>query len=342
MGYNNFKNILCYKGVFKMAELRFNPLTKDWVMIASHRQNRPQMPKDWCPFCPGSGKVPDHFDVYEYDNDFPALSQNPPVPDDVATEIYKTAPSYGKCEVILYSPEHTVTLPELSVDHVRKLVDLWCERYEVMKADEKIKYVFIFENRGEVVGVTMPHPHGQIYGYSFIPKKIELEVNSSKEHFDKTGRCLFCDMLKDEYSAKDRIIFENDDFVVFLPFYSAYPYGINIASKSHKHSISQFTDTERTNLAKAVREAAGTLDNLFGYTFPYMMCIQQSPVNSGDMSDFCHFHIEFYPPMRSADKQKFNASSETGAWAHCNPTAPEEKAKELREAHKKYIENDNK
>ena len=91
-----------------------------------------------------------------------------------------------------------------------------------------------------------------------------------------------------------------------------------------------------------MREAAGTLDNLFGYTFPYMMCIQQSPVNSGDMSDFCHFHIEFYPPMRSADKQKFNASSETGAWAHCNPTAPEEKAKELREAHKKYIENDNK
>ena len=186
------------KEFLKMAELRFNPLTKDWVMIASHRQNRPQMPKDWCPFCPGSGKVPDRFDVYEYDNDFPALSQNPPVPDDVATEIYKTAPSYGKCEVILYSPEHTVTLPELSVDHVRKLVDLWCERYEAMKADEKIKYVFIFENRGEVVGVTMPHPHGQIYGYSFIPKKIELEVNSSKEHFDKTGHCLFCDMLKDE------------------------------------------------------------------------------------------------------------------------------------------------
>ena len=139
-----------------------------------------------------------------------------------------------------------------------------------------------------------------------------------------------------------KVVFENDDFVVFLPFYSAYPYGINIASKAHKHSIAEFTDSERTNLAKAVREAAGTLDNLFGYTFPYMMCIQQSPVNSGDMSQFCHFHIEFYPPMRSADKQKFNASSETGAWAHCNPTAPEQKAEELRDAHKKYVENDNK
>ncbi|MBQ2754464.1 MAG: galactose-1-phosphate uridylyltransferase, partial [Clostridia bacterium] len=112
-----------------MAELRYNPLTNDWVMIASHRQNRPQMPKDWCPFCPGSGQVPDHFDVLKYDNDFPALSQTPPVPDNVKTDFYKTAPSYGKCEVILYSPEHTVTLPELPVDHVVKLVNLWEERY---------------------------------------------------------------------------------------------------------------------------------------------------------------------------------------------------------------------
>ena len=162
-----------------MAEIRYNPLTNDWVMIASHRQGRPQMPKDWCPFCPGSGKVPDHFDVYEYDSDFPALSQNPPAPDDVKTDFYKTAPSYGKCEVILYSPEHTVTLPELPLDHVVKLVNLWTERYIALKADEKIKYVFIFENRGEVVGVTMPHPHGQIYGYPFIPKKIALEMENS-------------------------------------------------------------------------------------------------------------------------------------------------------------------
>ena len=96
-----------------MAELRWHPLTKDWVMIASHRQARPQMPKDWCPFCPGSGKVPDDYEVYEYDNDFPALSQNPPVPDDVATDFFRTKEAYGKCEVILYSPGHTTTLPEL-------------------------------------------------------------------------------------------------------------------------------------------------------------------------------------------------------------------------------------
>ena len=318
-----------------MAELRYDPLTNDWIMIASHRQNRPQMPKDWCPFCPGSGKVPDDFDVLEYDNDFPALSQNPPVPDDVAAGPYKTAPCHGKCEVILYSKEHTVTLPELPLPHVRKLVDLWCERHNIISADEKIKYVFIFENRGEVVGVTMPHPHGQIYGYPFIPKKLELECASMKKHKKETGKCLICNMMETEISEKKRIIFENEDFVVFIPFFSAYPYGLYIVSKAHKQYITEFTEREKDNLAAAIKNAAGTLDSLFDYTFPYMMCMHQAPVNSGDVSDF-HFHIEFYPPMRSRDKQKFNASSETGAWAHCNPTCPEEKAEELRAAYKKF------
>ena len=192
-----------------MAELRWHPLTKDWVMINSARQGRPQMPKDWCPFCPGSGKVPDDYEVYKYDNDFPALSQNPPVPDDVANDFFKVSENYGKCEVILYSPGHTTTLPELTDEHVGKLVDLWCERFEDLSSDEKIKYVFIFENRGELVGVTMPHPHGQIYGYPFVPKKIELEVDSAKEYYEEHKSCIFCDMLKAEKDFEKRIIFEN-------------------------------------------------------------------------------------------------------------------------------------
>lgn len=323
-----------------MAELRWNPLIKDWVMIASHRQNRPQMPKDWCPFCPGSGKVPDTFEVLKYDNDFPALSQTPPEPDDVATGLYKTKPAYGKCEVILYSPEHTITLPELPTPHVRKLVDLWTERFAELSKDENIKYVFIFENRGAVVGVTMPHPHGQIYGYSYIPKKLELELAACKEHHAETSHCLICDMLSDEVADGRRVIMENEDFIAFLPFFSEYPYGLYIAAKSHKQNLTQFTDREKDNLAKIVRACAGTLDNLFDYPFPYMMCMYQNPVNSEDVSEYYHFHIAFYPPMRSADKQKFNASSETGAWAHCNPTAPEEKAEELRTAYQKFLSKD--
>lgn len=305
-------------------------------MIASHRQNRPQMPKDYCPFCPGSGKVPDEFDVYEYDNDFPALSQTPPEPDDVANDFFKVKEAYGKCEVILYSPEHTVTLPELPTEHIRKLVDLWIERFNVISSDEKIKYVFIFENRGDVVGVTMPHPHGQIYGYSIVPKKLELEVESAKEYHAENDKCIFCEMLSKETEDGRRIVFESEHFTVFLPFFCEYPYGVYIMSKRHIGNISQFTEEEKSDFAEVLRLTTGMLDSLFGYKFPYMMCMHNAPVNGEDTTDYYHFHVEFFPPMRSADKQKFNASSETGAWAHCNPTAPEAKAIELREALERF------
>ena len=185
--------------------------------------------------------------------------------------------------------------------------------------------------------MTMPHPHGQIYGYSNIPKKIELELASSKEHFEKTGHCLICDMLKEELDFGKRVIIENDDFAAVLPFFTEYPYGMYIISKNHKQNLAEMTEQEKHNLACILKETTGTFDALFDYPFPYMMCMHQNPVNSEDTSDYYHFHIEFFPPMRSADKQKFNASSETGVWAHCNPTAPEEKAEELREAYQRYL-----
>ncbi|MHB8964156.1 MAG: galactose-1-phosphate uridylyltransferase [Saccharofermentanales bacterium] len=319
-----------------MAELRWNPFLQDWVMIASHRQERPQMPKNWCPFCPGSEKVPDGFTVLKYDNDFPALSMQPPVPDDVADSFFRTAPSYGKCEVILYTPEHTKSLSQLSAANVAELIDLWCERYIELSGDEKVKYVFIFENRGEVVGVTMPHPHGQIYAYPFTPKRISIEKKAMDEYRTGTGRCLHCDNLEHETAYGRRIIYRNASFVVFLPFYSEYPYGINIVPIRHYGTMTDMTIEERHDFALALIVSAGTLDSLFDKPFPYMMCFHNPPVHS-DMSDDWHFHVEFFPPMRSEFKQKFNASSETGAWAHCNPTAPEEKAEELKSACTKFL-----
>ena len=322
-----------------MSELRYHPLIDDWVMIAASRQGRPQMPKDWCPFCPGSGKVPDDFDVYEYDNDFPALQQDAEVPAaDLCGPLFRNATGHGKCEVILYSPKHTVTLPELPVPHIRKLVDLWCERFTAISADPEVKYVFIFENRGAAVGVTMPHPHGQIYGYPWVPKKLQLETENCEKYFLNKKHCLICDMRQAEEDAGKRLIFKNDSFTVFLPYFCEYPYGVYVVSNAHKQYITQLTDQERDDLAAILKETAGTLDALFGYTFPYMMCMHQAPVNTGkDYFDNYHFHIEFFPPMRSADKIKYNASSETGAWAHCNPTSPEEKAEELRQAHEKFL-----
>ena len=306
-------------------------------MINSKRQGRPAMPKDWCPFCPGSGKVPEHYDVLKYDNDFPALSQNPPEPDPVATDFFKVRPAYGKCEVILYSPGHTTTIPDLTDDHMKKLVDLWCQRYEDISSDPNIKYVFIFENRGKLVGTTMPHPHGQIYGYSVIPKKIQLEVKSAKEYMEEKGHCLFCDMVKAEQDFGKRIIFESEHFVVFLPFFTEYPYGVYLQAKRHVSHISQLTEEEKQDLGIVLKHTVGMFDTLFHKEFPYMMCMHNAPVNGEDVDKCYHFHIQFFPPLRSADQQKFNASSETGAWAHCNPRCPEETSEELRNAYKEYM-----
>jgi UDPglucose--hexose-1-phosphate uridylyltransferase len=325
-----------------MAELRWNPMIQDWVIIASHRQNRPNMPKDWCPFCPGKDKkVPEDYDVYDYNNDFPALSQYPPPPDapfaETASDIYNVAPSYGKCEVILFSPDHYGRLCDLSVAHIRRIVDLWSNRFNAMAADPKIKYVFIFENRGEMVGVTMPHPHGQIYGYSKLPKKIELELDSAREFFDKEGKCLFCRINEEEMSFGERIVAENDSFITYVPFFADYAYGTYISCKSHKKNITEFTDKERNDLADMIKKITGAYDHLFAnvHSFPYMMCMHNAPVNTediGDIDSYFHWHIEFYPTMRDSQRQQFMASSETGVWAHCNPTVPEEKAAELREA----------
>lgn len=320
-----------------MAELRYNQLLGDYVMIASHRQSRPQMPKDYCPFCPGSGKVPDDYDVFAYDNDFPALLPKPPTPDDVDNgSLFNTSPSFGKCEVILYSKDHNKTLPDLSVEHITKLVDLLQTRIKEISKDKHIKYIMPFENKGEVVGVTIPHPHGQIYGYSWIPQRIKQKIEMMNRYYEKSGNCLLCEMLKEEIEDGRRIIFENNSFVCFLPFASEYPYGVMLLPKKHNACMLSFNEDVKKDFADALKKTTMMFDKLFDTQFPYMMCLYNEPVNSEeDFSNKWHFHVEFFPPMRSKEKQKFNASSETGANASCNPTAPEDMAKELKAAYEK-------
>jgi UDPglucose--hexose-1-phosphate uridylyltransferase len=319
-----------------MAELRWNPLLKTYTMVASNRQKRPHLPKDWCAFCPGEGKkVPENYDVFKYDNDFPTLKQNPDIPDLKDTDLYKSAENYGKCEVILYSPEHNKTLPELSLEHIYKLVKLWEERFSELSKDSNIKYIFPFENRGEEVGVTMPHPHGQLYAYSWIPLKIKLELDNCKEYYEENKSCLFCDMNKEEENFKERIVYENDSFLTYIPFFTDYPFGAFIVNKNHKGNFTQFTDKEKWDLAETLKNLTGGFDKIFDRLFPYMMCIHQTPVNSeeyNDSNNYYHFHIEFYPPLRDKDKIKWYASSEMGAWAAANTLAVEETAPILKKA----------
>ncbi len=323
-----------------MSELRWNPLLKTYTLIASNRQARPNMPKEWCPFCPQYGKVPHNYDVHIYENDFPALTQVPREKDSADQWLYTSTENYGVCEVVLYSPDHTVTLPQLSEEHIHKLVELWTERTKVLSRDPKIKYVFVFENRGEEVGVTMPHPHGQIYGYPFIPLKLQTELNSCKEYFSINKRNMMLDMNEEEIKFQQRVIFENESFICFLPFFTDYPYGVFISAKRNRSTFLDFTEVEKKDLATILKIVTGGLDSLFDKPFPYMMCVHQAPFNSPEYngsSNYFNFHIEFYPPLRNENTIKHYASSEMGAWAATNTRMAEETAIELRTAVEKFI-----
>jgi len=318
-----------------MSELRWNPLLRTYTMVAANRQNRPHMPKDWCPFCPSSGKVPKEFDVYLYPNDFPVLSQAPDEAMSINSNIYHSEQAYGKCEVILYSPEHEASLHQLSLPHITKLVQLWKSRFIELKKDDKIKYIFPFENKGEEVGVTMPHPHGQLYGYGFVPLKIKTELDSCKAYYQSHEHCLFCQMNEEELADARRIITQNEHFIAYLPYFTDYPYGVFIVSKAHKGSFADFNTDEEIALVHILKQITGAFHHIYNRPFPYMMCIHQVPVNSSayaDCENYYHFHIEFYPPLRAKNKIKWYASSEMGAWAAANVVAVEDSANVLRMA----------
>jgi UDPglucose--hexose-1-phosphate uridylyltransferase len=214
---------------------------------------------------------------------------------------------------------------------------LWIERFNYYKNFSEIKYIFLFENRGKEVGVTMSHPHGQLYAYPFVPQKIEVELKNSRNYFDKNNRNLFDDMIREEMRDKKRIILETPTFIVYLPFFTDYPYGIFIVSKKENLYINDFSILEQQELAILLKKVVKMFDNLFDKLFPFMMCIHQGVVNTQEFSEemqrkYYRFHIEFYPPLRNENTIKYYASSEMGAWAATNTKNVEVTAIELRNA----------
>jgi len=311
-----------------MTELRWNPTVREWVSTASHRQDRPLLPEAWCPFCPDSGRVPKDYDVYIYPNDFPAFSIPAPDPAIAGDDFYRVSRSHGRCDVVLYHPDHNTSLPELPLDHLVKLVRLWRRRFTELKATPGIRYVLIFENKGAVIGVTMPHPHGQIYAFPFIPPRLKMELAAAQAHQRARKRCLFCDILKKERHDGRRIIAENRSFSAFIPFYARWPYEVHIFARRHVSALDEFKPAEERGLAEILKRVTQKYDNLFQMSFPYMMLLHQAPTR-GKFPHF-HFHIEFYPPHRSRDKLKYLASVESGSGTFLNDSLAEEKAAELR------------
>ncbi|HEX8708949.1 MAG TPA: galactose-1-phosphate uridylyltransferase [Pyrinomonadaceae bacterium] len=319
-----------------MSELRWNPLLGEWLATATNRQERTFLPPaDFCPLCPTKEggfptEVPESsYDMVVFENRFPSLRPDPPAPAVEASGLYPVRPARGVCEVLLYSANHNSTLAGEPVEQLYKLVQVWADRFAELGALDFVNYVFEFENKGEAIGVTIHHPHGQIYAYPFIPPRIERELEQSRAHTRATGRCLLCDIIAEERQDGRRIVAGNGSFVAYVPFFARYPYEVHIASVRHLQALTDLGRAEQRELAALLKTVLAAYDRLFDISFPYMMVLHQRPSDGGSY-DYYHFHIEFYPPLRTATKLKYLAGSETGAGMFINDTLAEEKAAELR------------
>ena len=316
-----------------MPELRWNPVLEEWVITASARQDRPIIGKrSSCPFCPGAPEIKKDYDLLVLKNKFPSFSDMPSRPAVKGSGMYKTASASGICEVVLYSSDHGSTLSKQSVAHIERLVSLGKERTVALEKNRKIKYVFIFENKGEVIGVSLSHPHGQIYGFPFIPPRIGKELESARRFHGKNHKCLFCEILKTEMKDGRRLVYKNGSFAAFIPFYARWPYEVHIYPKAHIQSLADFSKTQEKDLAKALKTVLAAYDRLFGFSLPYMMVVHQRP--SGSRFGYYHFHIEFYPPHRASDKLKYLGGVESGSGTFINDSHAEQTAAELRRAKK--------
>jgi len=319
-----------------MSDMRWNPVMGEWVVTATHRQDRTFLPPaGYCPLCPtAEGGFPTEisepsYEMVVFENKFPSLRLTPGEPTVQGTELMPVRPSLGYCEVVLYSSDHKGSLAELPLQKIQHLVRVWKDRYEELGSKPEIDYVFIFENKGEAIGVTIHHPHGQIYAFSYLPPRIERELTNEANHFEKTGKCLHCEILKQEFEEKKRIVVETEMFVAIIPFYARYPYEVHLYAKKHLAALDQFSEDEQDDLAKALSILLKKYDGLWGFSMPYMMVMHQKPTDGKDWPG-CHFHIEFYPPLRTPEKLKYLAGCESGAGTFVNDTLPEVKAAELR------------
>ncbi|HLS90837.1 MAG TPA: galactose-1-phosphate uridylyltransferase [Limnochordia bacterium] len=320
-----------------MSEMRWHPLLRQWVVTATHRQERTyKPPKEYCPFCPTQpGAFPtevpaSEYEIVVFENRFPSFRREPPEPDVEGSELYPVRPAQGVCEVVLYSQDHDATLREMPVQHIDRLVQVWTDRYIELGSRPEIEYVFIFENKGDAVGVTLHHPHGQIYAFPYIPPIPQAELDAGREHREKTGRCLMCDIVAEERQGP-RVIWESAHFSAYVPFFARYPFEVHIAAKEHLPSLAEMSREQQTGLAQAIKTVGTAYDYLFGFPLPYMMVMHQKPTDGREHPD-AHFHVEFYPLNRTADKLKYLAGCESGAGTFITDMAPETQAQRLREA----------
>lgn len=302
---------------------RFNPLTREWVLVSPHRARRPWLGKveksvapaqlafdPACYLCPGNPRVegvrnPDYKSTFVFDNDFPALLPNVPAAAVDEEGLIVARSEAGTSRVVCFTPRHDLTIPRMSVEETRRVIDVWAEQYLELGARPAILHVQIFENRGALMGASNPHPHCQIWTNAQLPNIPAREMESQREYRERHGSCLLCRYLQLELARDERIVCANDDFVALVPYWAVWPFETMILSRRHVQDLAQLDNRERNQLAELMRRLTIRYDNLFETAFPYSMGFHQRPTD-GETHPEYHLHAHYLPPLlRSATVQKF-------------------------------------
>jgi UDPglucose--hexose-1-phosphate uridylyltransferase len=318
------------------SEVRRDPLTNEWVAMAAHRQTRTyKPPADLCPLCPSvPGKpteIPESsYDVAVFENRFPSFAEHvPDVPSTVdGMDMVARAVGRGRCEVVCFTSDHNTSFGELSPHRVRTVVDVWADRTTAFGEIPGVAQVFPFENRGEEIGVTLSHPHGQIYGYPFITPKTERMLSVAQEYLTQHGTHVMGDVLAAERAAGTRIVAESEHWTAFVPAAARWPVEVHVVPHRQVPDLPALTDAERDDFAHLYLEVLHRLDALYDRPLPYIAAWHQAPVRSG--RDLAWLHLEVFSVLRTKDKLKYLAGSESGMGVWINDTTPEQIAERLR------------
>ncbi|MFP3215773.1 MAG: galactose-1-phosphate uridylyltransferase [Vulcanisaeta sp.] len=314
----------------QVMELRWDPILREWVLVSNIRRFRPWQPTNYCPFCPGGPETGYGWRALILENKYPMLMENPPEPSN--HWFYLTAKSVGRCYVVVETPEHNIDdLSDLPTDQIEYVLRMIINKAREESGKDYAYYFLWFRNKGREIGVSLTHPHSQIYVLPFIPSRVEREIESAREYFAKNGKCLFCDVINAEVRDGVRIIYENEHWVSFMPFYSHWPFEVHIYPRRHVQLIMELTDEEVRSLALALKVSLCGLTHLFrSKSMPYILVLHQAPLKGS--YPFYHLHIEIYGILREEDKMKYAAGMEVGGGNFTYDAVPEENAQRLRDS----------
>lgn len=327
---------------------RLNALTGEWVLVSPQRAERPWQGRveraapdsrvehdAACYLCPGNARArgvenPSYGGVYVFDNDFPALLPDAGAADMGSDALLQARAESGICRVVCFSPRHDLTLAELDARALREVVDVWVSEYAELGAREGVNHIQIFENRGELMGCSNPHPHGQIWAQRSVPREPAQETVRMRAHYEESGGSLLADYLRIELERGERVVVENHAFVAVVPFWALWPFETLVVSREHRRSLLDLSDSERDGLADILKRLTTRYDNLFEIPFPYSAGIHQAPTDGQPHPEW-HLHLHFYPPLlRSATVRKFMVGYEMLGEPQRDLT-PESSAQRLRE-----------